>query len=123
MTKEELQKEAIYNTKVDTLQTVLPLSKEVIENKIMPVFYDLFIVFLDINGHIRKTIEKATKPIVVKSDKFVTEKFVEKVCKWIEENTLTINDGATHYVASKNKVTQDEFVKSLKEEFSNLTKE
>ena len=123
MTKEELQKEAIYNIKVETLQTVLPMSKKVIENKIMPVFYDLFIVFLDINGYIRKTIEKATKPIVVKSDKFVLELFVEKVCKWIEENTLTINDGATHYVASKNKVTQEEFVKSLKEEFSNLTKE
>ena len=75
MTKEELQKEAIYNIKVDTLQTVLPLSKEVIENKIMPVFYDLFIVFLDINGHIRKTIERMNRPIIVKNDKFVTENF------------------------------------------------
>lgn len=123
MTKEELQKEAIYNIKVETLQTVLPLSKEVVENKIMPVFYDLFIVYLDINGYIRKTIERMNRPIIVKNDKFVTEKFVEKVCKWIEENTLTINDGATHYVASKNKVTQEEFIKSLKGEFSNLTKE
>lgn len=123
MTKEELQKDAIYNTKVDILQTLLPLSKEDIENKVMPVFYDLFDVFFDISGHIRKTIENATKPIVVKSDKFVLESFVEKVCKWIEENTLTINDGATHYVASKNKVTREEFIKSLKGEFSNLTKE
>lgn len=51
MTKEELQKEAIYNIKVDTLQTVLPLSKEDIENNVMPVFYDLFDVFFDISGH------------------------------------------------------------------------
>ena len=123
MTKEELQKQVIYNIKVNTLYSILPLKKEDIENKIMPVFYDLFDVFFDINGYIQKAIENATKPIVVKSDKFVTEKFVEKVCKWIEENTVTINDGATHYVASKNKVTQEEFVKSLKEEFSNLTKE
>lgn len=123
MKKEELQKEAIYNIKVETLQTVLPLNKEIIENKIMPVFYDIFAVYLDIDGYIQKTIERLNRPIVVKSDKFLTDKFVEKVCKWIEENTQTINDGATHYVASKNKVTQEEFVKSLKEEFSNLTKE
>lgn len=123
MTKEELQKEAIYNTKVDILQTLLPLRKEDIENNVMPVFYDLFDVFFDISGHIRKTIETASKPIVVKSDKFVLESFVEKVCKWIEENTATINDGATHYVASKNKVTQEEFMEALKREFANLTKE
>lgn len=84
MTKEELQKEAIYNIKVDTLQTVLPLSKEDIENKIMPVFYDLFDVFLDISGHIQKTIERVNRPIVVKSDKFVMEKFVDKACEWLD---------------------------------------
>lgn len=123
MTKEELQNQAIYNIKVDTLQTVLPLSKKVIENKIMPVFYDLFVMFFDINGYIQKTIEKATKPIVVKSDKFVAEAFVKKVCDWIVENTATINDGATHYVASKDKVTQEEFVEAIKREFANLTKE
>jgi hypothetical protein len=81
--EKEIKKESIYNIKVETLQTVLPLSKEVVENIIMPVFYDLFIVFLDINGYIQKTIERMNGPIVVKSDKFVTEKFVEKVCKWI----------------------------------------
>ena len=122
MTKEELQKQAIYNTKISILQTTLPLSKEDIENKVMPVFYDLFDIFFDISGHIRKTIENATKPIVVKSDGFVLDAFVEKVCNWIEENTATINDGATHYVASKNKVTQEEFIEALKGEFANLTK-
>ena len=122
MTKEELQKQAIYNTKISILQTTLPLSKEDIENKVMPVFYDLFDIFFDISGHIRKTIENATKPIVVKSDGFVLDAFVEKVCNWIEENTATINDGATHYEKTKNKVTQEEFIEALKGEFANLTK-
>lgn len=42
---------------------------------------------------------------------------LDKICDWLYDKLYTRQNGAEHYVASKEKITQTEFVENLRKEF------
>lgn len=74
----------------------------------------------DMTDSLRKYISENGYSNVLQGCETTVQKTVNDICEYLYDQLYTRNNGAEHYVASKEKITQTEFVDKLREYLKGL---
>lgn len=109
MDKDKVKQTTVYHNILYSLCNVLPVDREMIANNVMPILEEIIGVYCDTNSYIEETVSKVTKPMIVKSDNFVKERFIEKACSFLEGGVTYIECDEPYNFDT------DKFIKDFKE--------
>ena len=109
MDKDKVKQTAVYHNILYSLCNVLPVDRDIVANNVMPILEEIIGVYCDANAYIADSVLKATKPMIVKSDNFDKERFIEKVCSFLECGVTYIECDDPYNFDT------DQFIKDFKE--------